>query len=166
MIADYKICIGLYAYMRQVELSLDRFLPADTTDIKNYFLSVGVYHPTFVANYFDKLNQGNEGILFIDHKRSFLLALLKRNKILIRKEEMNSIIKCLHEVSRLINSSNINASEVINIRILVRRISWSAIGKKLTYEARLKAHSVTHYHENTYMKFYKIDEILGSVWIE
>jgi hypothetical protein len=166
MVLNYSLCVGLYAYLRQIELSLDRCIPTNIEEVKNYFLLPEMYQPASVANYFESLIQVKEDFLFIDHstKRHFS-RFFGKNKLLLKRQDMLTIITCLYDVDRLINSKHSSPHGLIDMRVLINRVSWDLIGSKLCYKFRLKAHSVEHYHQNEYLTFKSIDNILGDKWL-
>ena len=167
MVLEYKICIGLYAYLRQIELSVDRATPSNTEGIRSYFLMPRVYRLNFVAAYFENLIRKDEDFLFVNHSdKNFLPNFLSKKNISIKNKDMLTIVKCLNEANDLMSCNHQNSVEFIKTRIMLNRVSWNFIGSKLSYEDRLQAHSVEHYHQSEYKEFNSIDGILGAKWLK
>lgn len=142
--------IGLYAYLRQVELSLDRALLDSWEKLVLYFEDK--VPPNKIIEYLKSIKK-NRSVL-IKYKKHYYL----------HEPEIPEICSLLKIFSiYLEDRRNPNQVDIINLRSGLNSFT-SKIHSRIPKKYIFKANKIEHFNQNEYLSFYTLEQVLGKKW--
>ncbi|WP_367331319.1 hypothetical protein [Sphingobacterium multivorum] len=162
----YSFVVFLYAYLNQIDLSLDRSRWESIDKLRDFYSTQ--ISPKKVANYLiDKLglNVGKLNYLFFINEESMwdkikdsLLSSLKRDVILEDDKVYFLCQKLLLLDNFLENSEQVHRLEIEKLRIEFSKLNYGTIKFKLAKKDRFKANNIEHFLQNETLRTIKICE--------
>ncbi|MGJ1227210.1 hypothetical protein ACR78H_16825 [Sphingobacterium siyangense] len=163
---NYSFAVFLYAYLNQINLSLDRSRWEPLDNLRDFYRSQ--ISPKKVANYLiDKLGLNVEKLnylIFIDEEslwekiKDSLLSSLKRDIILDEDKVYYLCQKLLILDDFLENGEQVHRLEIEKLRIEFSTLNYGTIMFKLVKKDRLRANSIEHFLQNETLRTIKICE--------
>lgn len=162
----YSFVVFLYAYLNQIDLSLDRSRWEPLANLRDFYRSQ--ISPKKVANYLidnlgldvKKLNN----LIFIceeslwDKIKDSLLSSFKRDVILEDDKIYFLCQKLLLLDNFLADGEQVHKLEIEKLRIAFSKLNYGTIKWKLIKRDRLKANSIEHFLQNEILSTIKICE--------
>lgn len=162
----YSFAVFLYAYLNQIDLSLDRSRWEPLDNLRDFYRSQ--ISPKKVANYLiDKLGLNVEKLnylIFIDEEslwekiKDSLLSFLKRDIVLDEDKVYYLCQKLLILDGFLENGEQEHRLEIEKLRIEFSKLNYDTIMFNLVKQDRLKAHNIEHFLQNETLRTIKICE--------
>lgn len=181
-----KFILGLFAYIRQSNLSIDRALMDSTDNMLEYYKTK--IYPDKLLKYFenkcnDKLffskisNSKNIEPIFINNiislirKKSFLINKLNKIISILRKKpyltdnEIKYIYSIIKSFDNIIKYNNITNEELMYLRLNMV-YCCDILSLNLSRKEIKTAKKIEHFNQNFNLKCLSINEIAGNMWIE
>lgn len=162
----YSFAVFLYAYLNQIDLSLDRSRWEPLDNLRDFYRSQ--ISPKKVANYLiDKLGLNVEKLnylIFIDEEslwekiKDSLLSFLKRDIILDEDKVYYLCQKLLILDGFLENGEEVHKLEIEKLRVEFSKLNYGTIMFKLVKKDRLRANNIEHFLQNETLSTIKICE--------
>jgi hypothetical protein len=162
----YSFVVFLYAYLNQIDLSLDRSRWEHLDNLRDFYRSQ--ISPKKVANYLidnlgldvKKLNNlifiGEESLW--DKIKDSLLSSLKRDVILEDDKVYFLCQKLLLLDNFLEDGEHVHKLEIEKLRIEFSKLNYGTVKFKLAKKDRLKANNIEHFLQNETLSTIKICE--------
>lgn len=153
--------IGLYAFLRQLELSIHRGI--------NEWNALGIYvraHRMIeIINHLVNSNVGNGRGVIISPAFKLIAHILRKGYM--DDEEINELITLLIFSRDIFYDKNPNENGVIDLRIRLRNFS-NLIRTRICKSKRKlqKADKVEHFNQSDYGVFYELKDIVPYEWYE
>jgi hypothetical protein len=168
---QYDFIVFLYAYLRQIDLSLDRSRWTTWKELQEYYR--GQISPKKIADYLlnnsSLVNFDSQSLYFIGNV-SFLeklkLALFRVFHIdpFLTNEEVLYCCQKLNIMARYLNLSNDpDRLEIEKLRIELVELNYNIIQFKLSVKDRNKAMRIEHYLQNENLNTIKIEEFIKGI---
>ncbi|WP_343318227.1 hypothetical protein [Sphingobacterium multivorum] len=162
----YSFVVFLYAYLNQIDLSLDRSRWESIDKLRDFYSTQ--ISPKKVANYLiDKLGLNVEKLNYLffineesmwDKIKDSLLSSLKRDVILEDDKVYFLCQKLLLLDNFLENGEQVHRLEIEKLRIEFSKLNYGTIKFKLAKKDRLKANNIEHFLQNEILRTIKICE--------
>ncbi|WP_426791841.1 hypothetical protein [Sphingobacterium sp. WOUb80] len=162
----YSFVVFLYAYLNQIDLSLDRSRWEPIDNLRDFYRSQ--ISPKKVANYLiDKLGLNVEKLnylIFIDEEslwnkiKDSLLSTFKKDVILDEDKVYFLCQKLLLLDNILADGEQVHRLEIEKLRIEFSKLNYGTIKFKLASKDRLKANNIEHFLQNERLSTIKICE--------
>lgn len=162
----YSFVVFLYAYLNQIDLSLDRSRWESIDKLRDFYSTQ--ISPKKVANYLiDKLGLNVKklnNLIFIgeesfwDKIKDSLLSSLKRDVILEDDKVYFLCQKLLLLDHFLEDGEQVHKLEIEKLRVEFSKLTYGTIKFKLVKKDRLKANSIEHFLQNEILSTIKICE--------
>lgn len=162
----YSFVVFLYAYLNQIDLSLDRSRWESIDKLRDFYSTQ--ISPKKVANYLaDKLRldvKKLNNLIFIgeeslwDKIKDSLLSSLKRDVILEDDKVYFLCQKLLLLDNYLEDGEQVHKLEIEKLRIEFSKLNYGTVKFKLAKKDRLKANNIEHFLQNETLSTIKICE--------
>jgi hypothetical protein len=162
----YSFVVFLYAYLNQIDLSLDRCRWEPLDNLRDFYRSQ--ISPKTVANYLiDQLGLNVEKLnylIFIDEEslwdkiKDSLLSSFKRDVILEDDKVYFLCQKLLLLANILEDGEQVHRLEIEKLRIEFSKLNYGTIKFKLLKKDRLRANNIEHFLQNETLRTIKICE--------
>lgn len=151
--------IGLYAFLRQLELSVHRGI----TEWNALGIYVRAHRMIDIINHLVTSNVGNGRGGIINPVFKLILRILRKGYM--NDEEINELITLLIFSRDVLYDKNPNENDVIDLRIRLRNFS-NVIRKRICKSKRKlqKADKVEHFNQSNYGVFYELEDIVPYEW--
>ncbi|WP_223585058.1 hypothetical protein [Sphingobacterium sp. GVS05A] len=163
---NYSFVVFLYAYLNQIDLSLDRSRWESIDKLRDFYSTQ--ISPKKVANYLaDKLGldvKKLNNLIFIgeeslwDKIKDSLLSSLKRDVILEDDKVYFLCQKLLLLDNFLEDGEQVHKLEIEKLRIEFSKLNYGTVKFKLAKKDRLKANNIEHFLQNETLSTIKICE--------
>ncbi len=164
----YEFLIFLYAYLRQVDLSLDRSRWDSLKPFREYYKEQ--IQPKIVSDYLirysnldlKKIQWVNfiRGATFFKKIKYLISRLLTRNNFLISDEIYYCCQKLLILQDYLNSGDEIHKLEIEKLRIEFNKFTYQILQYKLNLKDRERATGVEHYLQNESLKPLNVNEFI------
>jgi len=168
---DYQFIVFLYAYLRQIDLSLDRSRWTSWYEFQDYYKTQ--LNPEKVARYLlqnSGLNENEIGTLysiedttFIYKVKNELFRVLGIDSYLTNNQVLYCCQKLLKFREYLMINTEPNRMEVESLRIEIARFNYNIIQYKLFQKDRNKAMIIEHYFQNENLRVIKMEEFMKGL---
>lgn len=149
----YPLAVFLFAYLNQIDLSLDRSRWGPIENLRNYYRTQ--ISPERVANYliheFNLEKRKLNNLIFIE-KSKFLdklgnkFLLYFQNKVLLPEDSIYFICQKLMELNKFLYSDyKINSLEIEKLRLEISDVNFNILQFKLSNSDRKIAMNVEHF---------------------
>ncbi|MFK7810650.1 MAG: hypothetical protein AB8F74_22775 [Saprospiraceae bacterium] len=149
---------GLFAFVRKVELSIDRrqsyddlegYVKLNLKEIQDVINRLSLKIENHSSN--DQFNIKNQSFIQKNRDRVFF-------KYKLRKEEVYYLITLLKRIERL-NIDRLDSRSLSEVRLLLRNYYEEILGNRLDSKDKEKLLLVEHLNQNKYIKTFSIDEL-------
>lgn len=163
---EYKLLVFLYAYLHQIDLSLDRSRWGSVSDLSNYYKTQ--IAPEKVANHllrkFDLDKNRVYDVYYVGEITSFskirtwILLHLKKQSFLSKQELYYCCQKLLVLDKYLETNLEIHKLELEKLRIDLSKLTYGSLQFKLYQKDRIKTQMVEHFLQNENLNAISIEE--------
>lgn len=151
-----SFALGLYAYLRQAALSLDRAPTSFCEAMRSYYDSHGLPTPACVAAHLDAPAQPRASMV------ANLLQRLFRRAVSLNKTQLREIRTALRGLEKVLEGQVVEASERMRIRLALSMAESLVRRKMRRYERRVEM--IEHLNEAPRFDHKPLGELVGANW--
>jgi hypothetical protein len=152
-----SFALGLYAYLRQAALSLDRAPTSFREAMRSYYDSHGLPPPARVAAHIDAPAQPPASMV------ANLLQRLFRNAVSLNETELREIRTALRGLETVLESQVVESNyERVRIRLALSHAETLVDRKLGRYAGRIQM--IEHLNENPCLDLKPLGELVGANW--
>ncbi|TJZ53577.1 hypothetical protein FAZ15_16185 [Sphingobacterium olei] len=168
---EYPIVAFLFAYLNQIDLSLDRSRWEPLENLREYYktqISPGKV-AEFLVNKFDLKADKLRNLIFIKEAKFLakienVLLLYFRKKVFLTEDEMYFLCQKLFELSKYLrNDIEVHRLQIEKLRIEFSQLNYGVIKFKLTKKERAKAMNIEHFLQNEILHTIKIENFSKNI---
>jgi hypothetical protein len=170
---EYKLVVFLYAYLHQIDLSLDRSRWVPLIELREYYRTQ--IAPEKVSNFLlrqlDLEDNRLQNLYFVGDthlldKIKDLFFLYFKKETFLKKEEIYYCCQKLLILDQYLKSNfEVDKLEIEKLRIELAKLTYGSIIFKLFAKDRNKAMHVQHFHQNENLNVINIEEFTKGLHI-
>ncbi len=168
---EYNLCVFLFAYLNQADLSLHRAGWTSIRELKNFYLNQ--VNPKDVVNFLilnadidiNKLEYfyGIKEYSFIKIILSRIYFLLGFSPVFLKDEIYYICQKLVNFAEMLEKDTEVHPLEMEKLRLQISKFSFDILRYKISYKYYNKALKIEHYMQHDGLKDIKIQEFIKKL---